>query len=66
MNYRKQIEESKTFKAMESFKHKIYSKASSIKAISEHIVIAKNIGIEAWLLEHKPNKVEIEVVKELI
>lgn len=66
MNYRKQIEESNTFKAMDSFKLKIYSKASNINSISEHLVIAKNIGLESWLFEHNPNKVEIAVIKELI
>lgn len=66
MNYRNQIENTEAFKAMEPFKQSIYKKATNIRSISEHIVIAKNIGFDNWKQEHKPNPVEENIVKEIV
>ena len=62
---RKQIENTAAFQRLPKFKRNIYQKSESIRKITDHVIVARTVGYDAWKANNTASDVEAAIVKEL-
>lgn len=62
---RQQIENTAAFRGLPAFKRNIYQKSESIRKITDHIIIARTVGYDAWRENNRASDVEAAIVKEM-
>ncbi|KGO89752.1 hypothetical protein [Flavobacterium suncheonense] len=63
---RRQIENTKAFKALNFIQKKVYSKRATMLEIENQFIVAKNKGVEVWLKDYHPNRIYKEIIQELL
>lgn len=63
---RQKIESTKYYQSLSNSQKIIYGTRKCMIEIERHFGICKRLGVEKWKKDFKPNKVQLEVVLELI
>lgn len=60
------IENTKTFKKLDTTRQLIYKKRSMMQQVERQFIVAKTIGLESFIKTHHPSPYNLEVIKELL
>jgi hypothetical protein len=63
---RNTIENTAAFKSLEGFRQNIWRKKDNIRKISEELIIARQLGYEAWKAQAKPCDTVDKIVNEIL